>query len=181
MNEPEAVETTLFIRCGQGQKPAPLPLARKLADILGLGSWRGWFEPFPGLAPCRRRGRAPGFKPWTDDWPDPAKTPKLAEIRVGGYLADERFVGGFHIVQDEDGLVRWFAHAECCFDGAVAVPSRRIAYRVLPRQDGTKRFFTEEDMPDWLDENTPLRLVEYWQSQRLLAWLVVEKKAMPLS
>lgn len=164
---------TLFIRCGSARKLPPLPLARKLAGLIGLANWRGWFEPFPGLAPGKRKGRAQGFDPWTDQWPDPAHTPELAEIRVGGYLSDGR-MGGFHIVQDDDGAARWFAYAEACFEDAMPVSVGCIEYSVLPRKDGAKRFFAE--IPGWLQEHAQLELVEYWQSQRLLAWLVVDKK-----
>ncbi|MGZ8248713.1 MAG: hypothetical protein ACXWUF_11820, partial [Methylomagnum sp.] len=147
-----------------------------LVKTVGLTEWRGWFEPFPGLRPDGRPGRA-DFSPWTNHWPDPAKTPELAEIRIGGYLPDNR-LGGCHLVQDDDGAVRWFAFAERRFDGAVIKQVEKIpAYRVLQRQDAERRFFSKGHVPDWLkkqEKSGRLELVEYWRGDTLLAWLVVD-------
>jgi hypothetical protein len=176
MESPQTPEaTTLFIRCGNAQDLQPLPVARQLAQRIGLASWRGWFEPYPGLAPGYRQGRAHGFEPWTNRWPDLASPLELAEIRLGGYLSDGR-AGGFHIVQDGDGPTRWFAYAETCFEDAKPVPVERVRYPVLPRQDAQRRFFTDMDKPGWIQEQAKLQLLEYWQGQRLLAWLVVDKR-----
>lgn len=155
-------------------KEMPLATARWLVDTLGLAQWRGWFEPFPALRPDGRAGRA-DFHPWRIDWPSPAETPELAEIRIGGYLPDGR-IGGCHLVQDEDGTVRWFAFAETYFDGATATPKKvkKNAYPALQRRDGERRFFVDD--PAWLKNTGHLDLVEYWQGERLLAWLVVDSR-----
>lgn len=170
----QVVRIALYIQAGVSPDKSPLDSARHWVGTLGLRQWRGWFEPFPGLGPQRRRGGAQGFQPWADDWPEISKMPELAEVRLGGRLTGGGY-GSLHIVQDEDGPVRWFVFSEQEFAGSKRMDDiEKIKYPVLPRKDAERRFF--EKSPDWLDERVKLELVEYWQARQLLAWLVAEKR-----
>jgi hypothetical protein len=168
----QATPIILYIQAGNTKEESPQAAARRLAETLGFRRWRGWFEPFPGLGPQRKRGAAEGFHAWTNRWPEASKTPKLAEIRLGGWLAGGG-CAGLHIVRDEGGPVCWFAFSEQDFPKSTPVRGiEKIDYSVLPRRDATRRFFTQS--PSWLDAGAKLRLVEYWQSRQLLAWMVLD-------
>ncbi len=152
---------TLYTRSGDMEN-TPLAMAQWLVETLGLVKWRGWFEPFPALRSDGQAGRA-DFHPWRTDWPASAESPELAEIRIGGHLPDGQ-IGGCHLVQDEDGTVRWFAFAEADFDGAIPEKVKKNAYPALQRRDGERRFFVDD--PAWLKKPDALQLVEYWQGER---------------
>lgn len=153
-----------------------LEIAESLVSDIEITEWWAWFEPFPGLRPDGKPGRTKDFEPWTKGWPDPAKTPPLAEIRLGGRWPGGQF-GGFHLVRDEDGTVRWFAFSERGFNHATPIESvqKLNPYSVLQRRDAKKRFFV--DTPSWLKKNRDLEMIEYWSGERLLAWLVMEKES----
>lgn len=173
--EPELIR--FYVRISEAdEKTNLLETAQRLVNDIKLTEWWAWFEPFPGLRLDRKPGRAEDFEPWTKCWPDPAKTPPLAEIRLGGRLSEGQ-VGGCHLVQDEDGTVRWFAFSERSFNHATPIKSvqKLNPYSVLQRRDAKKRFFV--DNPSWLKKNRDLEMIEYWAGERLLAWLVMEKES----
>lgn len=173
--EPELIK--VYVRTSEAdEKTNLLATAQSLVKDIKLTEWWAWFEPFPGLRPGGKPGRAEDFEPWTKCWPaDPAKTPPLAEIRLGGRWPGGQF-GGCHLVRDEDGTVRWFAFSERGFSHATPIESvqKLNPYPVLQRRDAKKRFFV--DTPSWLKKKRKLEMIEYWADERLLAWLVVEKE-----
>jgi hypothetical protein len=169
----------LHTLAGQCQNQTMLSTTEQLVNTIGLQDWRGWFEPFPGPRADGRFGRDTAFIPWTTQLPDENNTPPLAEIRIGGYLQGNGY-GGCHLVRDGEDRIRWFAFAEKPFQvdrkNSTESHTVRRSYPVLQRADAKIRFFMQQHEPDWLKNAKKLQLAEYWQDERLFAWLVVDVK-----